>query len=165
MSQLEEVNPRKMKHEEKLAFWINIHNALVMHVIMTLSSLMLLRTSTNFLLFILFFFFFSTGIFSLWDSTEQCKKSFSALEGKIIIKMKGKKTYNCFLFQSYKRKGYVCSYSSCMVQAGYNIGGHTISADTIQSFILGCRMSRPGQVSRYQLSLGLLNFQIFKNMM
>ncbi|RZR92959.1 hypothetical protein BHM03_00021373 [Ensete ventricosum] len=26
------VNPRKMKHEEKLAFWINIHNALMMHV-------------------------------------------------------------------------------------------------------------------------------------
>ncbi|GFY93913.1 electron transporter, putative [Actinidia rufa] len=28
---LEEVDPRKMKREEKLAFWINIHNALVMH--------------------------------------------------------------------------------------------------------------------------------------
>ena len=30
--QLEEVDPRKLKHEEKLAFWIKIHNALVMHV-------------------------------------------------------------------------------------------------------------------------------------
>ena len=29
---LEEVDPRKLKHEEKLAFWINVHNALVMHV-------------------------------------------------------------------------------------------------------------------------------------
>ena len=29
---LENVDPRKMKREEKLAFWINIHNALVMHV-------------------------------------------------------------------------------------------------------------------------------------
>jgi hypothetical protein len=29
---LEKVDPRKMKREEKLAFWINIHNALVMHV-------------------------------------------------------------------------------------------------------------------------------------
>ncbi|XP_021896587.1 uncharacterized protein LOC110813666 isoform X1 [Carica papaya] len=28
---LEEVNPKIMKHEEKLAFWINVHNALVMH--------------------------------------------------------------------------------------------------------------------------------------
>ncbi|GLU00144.1 hypothetical protein SLE2022_175360 [Rubroshorea leprosula] len=28
---LEKVDPRKMKREEKLAFWINIHNALVMH--------------------------------------------------------------------------------------------------------------------------------------
>ncbi|KAM4088991.1 hypothetical protein ACB094_07G115400 [Castanea mollissima] len=31
VSQLEEVDPRKMKHEEKLAFWINVHNALIMH--------------------------------------------------------------------------------------------------------------------------------------
>lgn len=28
---LEKVDPRKMKREERLAFWINIHNALVMH--------------------------------------------------------------------------------------------------------------------------------------
>ncbi|KAJ0010143.1 hypothetical protein Pint_34561 [Pistacia integerrima] len=28
---LEKVDPRRMKHEEKLAFWINVHNALVMH--------------------------------------------------------------------------------------------------------------------------------------
>lgn len=32
VSQLEQIDPRKLKHEEKLAFWINIHNALVMHV-------------------------------------------------------------------------------------------------------------------------------------
>ncbi|KAA8545930.1 hypothetical protein F0562_020619 [Nyssa sinensis] len=31
VSQLEGVDPRKMKHEEKLAFWINVHNVLVMH--------------------------------------------------------------------------------------------------------------------------------------
>ncbi|THF95587.1 hypothetical protein TEA_003718 [Camellia sinensis var. sinensis] len=29
---LEKIDPRKMKREEKLAFWINIRNALVMHV-------------------------------------------------------------------------------------------------------------------------------------
>ncbi|XP_059635344.1 uncharacterized protein LOC132277508 [Cornus florida] len=28
---LEKIDPRKMKREEKLVFWINIHNALVMH--------------------------------------------------------------------------------------------------------------------------------------
>ncbi|KAL5704935.1 hypothetical protein ACHQM5_023291 [Ranunculus cassubicifolius] len=28
---LEEIDPRKMNQEEKIAFWINIHNALVMH--------------------------------------------------------------------------------------------------------------------------------------
>ncbi|KAJ8572296.1 hypothetical protein K7X08_008807 [Anisodus acutangulus] len=31
VTKLEEVAPREMKHEEKLAFWINAHNALVMH--------------------------------------------------------------------------------------------------------------------------------------
>ena len=31
-------------------------------------------------------------------------------------------------------------------QSAYNIGGHTISVDTIQSCILGCRMPRPWQV-------------------
>lgn len=31
IGQLEGIDPRKMKHEEKLAFWINVHNALVMH--------------------------------------------------------------------------------------------------------------------------------------
>ncbi|MBA0642743.1 hypothetical protein Goklo_027086 [Gossypium klotzschianum] len=29
--QLEDVDVRRMKHEEKLAFWINVHNSLVMH--------------------------------------------------------------------------------------------------------------------------------------
>lgn len=32
VQRLEKVDPRKLKREEKLAFWINIHNALVMHV-------------------------------------------------------------------------------------------------------------------------------------
>ncbi len=41
------------------------------------------------------------------------------------------------------------------MQAAYNIGGHIISADTIQSSILGCRMSRPGQV----VVLGLFFFK------
>lgn len=31
ISQLEDIDPRKLTHEEKLAFWINIHNSLVMH--------------------------------------------------------------------------------------------------------------------------------------
>ncbi|KAG2308181.1 hypothetical protein Bca52824_027929 [Brassica carinata] len=31
IKQLESVDPRNLTHQEKLAFWINIHNALVMH--------------------------------------------------------------------------------------------------------------------------------------
>ncbi|KAK6924292.1 protein of unknown function DUF547, partial [Dillenia turbinata] len=41
---------------------------------------------------------------------------------------------------------------SCISQAAYNIGGHTVSADTIQNSILGCRMSCPGQWLRTILS-------------
>ncbi|XWS45351.1 hypothetical protein CRYUN_Cryun15aG0129300 [Craigia yunnanensis] len=81
--QLEEVDPRKLKHEEKMAFWINIHNSLVMHA------------------------FLVYGI-----PQNNVKRLF------------------------------------LLLRAAYNIGGHTISADTIQSSILGCRMSRPGQVSQ-----------------
>jgi len=32
VQKLEKVDPSRMKREEKLAFWINIHNALTMHV-------------------------------------------------------------------------------------------------------------------------------------
>jgi len=32
VSRLENVNPRNMRHEEKLSFWINVHNSLAMHV-------------------------------------------------------------------------------------------------------------------------------------
>ncbi|XP_010531202.1 PREDICTED: uncharacterized protein LOC104807562 isoform X2 [Tarenaya hassleriana] len=31
ISKLEDIDPRKLTHQEKLAFWINVHNALVMH--------------------------------------------------------------------------------------------------------------------------------------
>ncbi|XP_030529477.1 uncharacterized protein LOC115740177 isoform X2 [Rhodamnia argentea] len=88
ISRLEEVDPRKLKHEEKLAFWINIHNALVMHA------------------------FLAYGI--------------PQNNGKRIL---------------------------LLLKAAYNVGGHTISAGTIQSSILGCRLSRPGQWLRLLLSM------------
>ncbi|KAK4284616.1 hypothetical protein QN277_001422 [Acacia crassicarpa] len=34
VSRLEDVNPRNLEHEEKLAFWINVHNTLVMHALL-----------------------------------------------------------------------------------------------------------------------------------
>ncbi|KAK1358738.1 Cytochrome c biogenesis protein CCS1 [Heracleum sosnowskyi] len=80
VSQLEEVDPRKLKHEEKLAFWINVHNVLVMHV------------------------FLVNGI-----PRSNLKRT------------------------------------SLLLKASYDIGGHIISVDMIQSLILGCRLPRPGQ--------------------
>ncbi|KAK9988163.1 hypothetical protein SO802_028402 [Lithocarpus litseifolius] len=80
VSQLEEVDPRKMKHEEKLSFWINVHNALIMHA------------------------------FLVYGIPQNNLKRIS-----VILK------------------------------AAYNIGGHTINVDMIQSSILGCRLPRPGQ--------------------
>ncbi|KAK9113198.1 hypothetical protein Scep_020717 [Stephania cephalantha] len=77
---LKDVDPKKMKHEEKLAFWINIYNALVMHALL---------------------------VYGIPQS--------SAKRMSLILK------------------------------AAYNVGGHTVSADMIQSSILGCRTPRPGQ--------------------
>lgn len=39
-----------------------------------------------------------------------------------------------------------------LLKAAYNVGGHVVSANVIQSSILGCRMSRPGQWLRLLLS-------------
>ncbi|XP_042493327.1 uncharacterized protein LOC122072950 [Macadamia integrifolia] len=77
---LEEVDPRKMMNDEKLPFWVNVHNALVMHA------------------------FLAYGI-----PQNNMKRV------------------------------------SLLLKAAYNVGGHTISVDTIQSSILGCRSPRPGQ--------------------
>ncbi|XP_008342996.3 uncharacterized protein [Malus domestica] len=77
---LEEVDPRKLENDEKLAFWINVHNTLVMHA------------------------YLAYGV-----PQNNVKRVF------------------------------------LLLKAAYNIGGHTISADTMQSSILGCRMSCPGQ--------------------
>lgn len=84
---LEEVDPRKLKNDEKLAFWINVHNTLVMHA------------------------YLAYGI-----PQNNVKRVF------------------------------------LLLKAAYNIGGHTISADTMQSSILECRMSRPGQWLRLLLT-------------
>ncbi|GAU15718.1 hypothetical protein TSUD_89420 [Trifolium subterraneum] len=77
VSRLQEINPRNMKHEEKLAFWINVHNALAMLVY---------------------------GI-----SANNVKRM------------------------------------STVLKAAYDIGGHTVSVEMIQNFILGCRLPSPGQ--------------------
>ncbi|KAL6572881.1 hypothetical protein OROHE_002357 [Orobanche hederae] len=87
ISRLEEIDPRKMTRDEKLAFWINVHNALVI-----------------------------ACIFGIWYPTEQYEENVTTLE------------------------------------AAYNVGGQIISADVIQSWILGYRMSRPGEWLRLLFS-------------
>ncbi|XP_057769971.1 uncharacterized protein LOC130989852 [Salvia miltiorrhiza] len=87
ISRLEEIDPKKMTHEEKLAFWINVHNALVMHA------------------------FLAYGV-----PQNNMKRMF------------------------------------LLLKAAYNVGGQIVSADVIQSSILGCRLSRPGQWLRLLLS-------------
>lgn len=84
--QLEEVNPAKLKHDEKLAFWINVHNALVMHVIINLQTMLCYPLihfiSLTWLIGLEFFLWFLIGFFSLWNSTKQCEKSLSSVKGK-----------------------------------------------------------------------------------
>lgn len=43
---LEDIDPRKMKREEKLAFWINIHNALVMHAYLAYGTVGRVKSTT-----------------------------------------------------------------------------------------------------------------------
>ncbi|OIW09743.1 hypothetical protein TanjilG_14266 [Lupinus angustifolius] len=82
---LEEVDPGKLKHEEKLAFWINIHNAL--------------------------------AILDYGIPPNNVRRVF------------------------------------LLLKAAYNIGGHTVSADTIKNTILGCTMSHPGKLLRTFFSM------------
>ncbi|KAK8561157.1 hypothetical protein V6N12_048232 [Hibiscus sabdariffa] len=48
-----------------------------------------------------------------------------------------------FRFRLYSRN------TELVFQAAYNVGGHTISIDTLQSSILGCQSPRPGQWLRF----------------
>ncbi|KAK8613761.1 hypothetical protein V6N13_101517 [Hibiscus sabdariffa] len=79
--QLEEIDVTRMKHDEKLAFWINVHNSLAMHA------------------------------YLVYGIPKNNLKRLSLL-----------------------------------LKAAYDVGGHTISIDTLQSSILGCRLPRPGQM-------------------
>ncbi|KAL9265415.1 hypothetical protein AKJ16_DCAP19894 [Drosera capensis] len=78
---LQDIDHKEMKHEEKLAFWINIHNALVMHALLAYAI-----------------------------PQNSVKRLF------------------------------------LLLKAAYNVGDHVLSADTIQSAILGCRIAHPGQL-------------------
>ncbi|KAG6424547.1 hypothetical protein SASPL_114965 [Salvia splendens] len=80
ISKLAQVDPGRLNHEEKLAFWINVHNALVMHEFIV----------------------------------------YGVPRGSL-------------------RR------ISLVLKAAYDVGGHTISVDTIQSSILRCRLPRPTQ--------------------
>lgn len=77
---MEEVDPRKMKHEEKLAFWINVHNVLVMHV--RVQQLSIHNSHDIFRHFFVVFVLKATvnrlftcvcvvsGVFGIWNSTK-----------------------------------------------------------------------------------------------
>ena len=58
---LEDVDPKKMENEEKLAFWVNIHNALVMHV-----CLFPILPKESFLINVVRH---QSGLFSIWASS------------------------------------------------------------------------------------------------
>ncbi|KAK8714474.1 hypothetical protein V6N13_149664 [Hibiscus sabdariffa] len=49
-----------------------------------------------------------------------------------------------FRFRLYSRN------TELVFQAAYNVGGHTISIDTLQSSILGCQSPRPGQAPGFE---------------
>lgn len=145
VSRLEEVDPRKLNNNEKLAFWINVHNTLVMHV--SLSPFYYIRSFSMIGIRLWSIICFLIGVFGLRGSTEQCKEGVFTFEGKRVSLQVLLWLQNWGLFS------HLLSFT---IQAAYNIGGHTISADTMQSSILGCRMSRPGQVDPTETTIKLL---------
>lgn len=49
-----------------------------------------------------------------------------------------------------------------MLQAAYNVGGHTVNIDMIQNSILGCHLLRPGQVILFpEISINYHYFDLF----
>lgn len=81
VTRLEDIDLRKMKHEEKLAFWINIHNALVMHV--TIFSFRKYYFVPSCPTIQPLFFLFSGGWFCLYSC---CKHSWSMGFHKLVWK-------------------------------------------------------------------------------
>jgi hypothetical protein len=77
---LEAVDLRRMTDEEKIAFWVNIHNGLLMHVV--LLSLTLVFTPNSWLcvyfLLIRSLCTSSTGLSQVWRPTEQSEEVITA---------------------------------------------------------------------------------------
>lgn len=86
ISRLEQIDPRKLSHEEKIAFWLNVHNALVMHVRFLINlehqcySFIIDAVNIYFQLMVEYYYF-RVGISSLRYPPKQCQENISTLEG------------------------------------------------------------------------------------
>lgn len=78
IKRLEKIDPTKMAHEEQLCFWINIHNALVMHVCSELITTVTLAMFTvNLRMYASLTcsaFWNITGFYGLWTSGQTHEK-------------------------------------------------------------------------------------------
>ncbi|KAE8727228.1 hypothetical protein F3Y22_tig00005712pilonHSYRG00059 [Hibiscus syriacus] len=68
---------------------------------------------------------------------------------EIVLITQGEQASVVSLAEDHGIDVYHCIKSLCMIRASYDVGGQTISIDTIQSSILGCRLPRPGQWLRF----------------
>lgn len=140
---LEGVDLRKMKHEEKLAFWINVHNALVMHV-WFFSTKEYLTWWFNIFIFLLLF---SLSLCAYANHVICYLQAFLiyGIPQNNLKRVSMPLKVNELSLTSFVRCTILLT-SFHFFQAAYNVGGHTISVDMIQRSILGCRLPRPGQV-------------------
>jgi len=146
---LDKINPERMDHEEQLAFWINIHNALVMHVSLAIVYHVVFPTikmcqlysklnSHHIPLSILFDY---QALLAYGLHQNQMNSSFS------ILKVSTSRVLLTYFLEAHHFEWAFSNFTFMIrFQAAYDIGGHSVNAYVIQSSILGCQLHRPALV-------------------
>ncbi|OAE19845.1 hypothetical protein AXG93_291s1260 [Marchantia polymorpha subsp. ruderalis] len=141
VEQLEKVDPGLMKHEEKMAFWINVYNALMMHCVSKYSC-----GGTEFIATAE-----TVGWVDLWCSplyVLYVSSLVSRIAAAVENLVGSSPDLRGFGLQAYLAYGIPRSHLkrlSLVQKASYKVGPHSINAHMIEHCILGCRSRRPTQ--------------------
>lgn len=135
-----------MEHEEKLAFWINVHNTLVMHVCPSPLPRIIEFDIFKILHLILLISLITHFQFSAHDML-QAFLAYGLHQNYIrstssIMKVASWHQYSHVAFHFNLKLEYPSFSLIVLIQAAYNVGGTSVSAHVIQRSILGCQPHR-----------------------
>jgi hypothetical protein len=153
--ELERVDPSSLKHEEKLAFWLNIYNALMMHVKLLVFPILIILDFFRIVKSLRKVRICWAGIFSIRNSTEPYEACIFVTKGNCKYVYAWVKSIKFFYFVNALCTDYMpqAIYAPFFVtllnawQASYKIGPYSINAHTIEQYLLGCKSHRPAQVN------------------